>query len=323
MTKLSAGNRYRSGCMGILLNKRNTMYRSGVWTMFAKVLLPTDFSTNSQEVIGYVREIPGVREVILFHVIDATYPSRRGEDYNQKIANANLLMEENTRALEKSQGVPELVVRTFVETITHGDVPHTILKKAEAEKVTLIMMGARGKNTIQAILLGSVSASVVLRSKIPVLIIRIPPGSSTIDEHRHLFSRVLVPVDFSRPSRQAIARVKDIPVTGQVILLHIIDKGESENEIKEAIQAAREKLDEIKKDLAAAGINADVHVHVGYPPDEINATAERDEVSLILMSPRGEGWTRELKALVLGSTTNAVIRRSYRPVLIAAGHTAA
>jgi hypothetical protein len=60
-------------------------------------------------------------------------------------------------------------------------------------------------------------------------------------------------------------------------------------------------------------------VHVGYPPYEI--TTERDDVSLNLMSPRGEGWTRELRALFVGSTTNAVMLMANRPVQIAAGRT--
>jgi len=39
------------------------------------------------------------------------------------------------------------------------------------------------------------------------------------------------------------------------------------------------------------------------------------------MSPQGQGWTRELKTLFIGSTTTAVIRRAQVPVLIAAGRT--
>jgi nucleotide-binding universal stress UspA family protein len=101
----------------------------------------------------------------------------------------------------------------------------------------------------------------------------------------------------------------------------VVDKGESEEEIQTAVKDAREKLSPIQKDLASAGIAAETMVHVGYPPDEINATAERSDITLILMSPQGAGWTRELKALFIGSTTNAVMRRASRPVLIAAGRT--
>jgi nucleotide-binding universal stress UspA family protein len=134
-----------------------------------------------------------------------------------------------------------------------------------------------------------------------------------------LFERILVPVDFFGPSREVLALLKHIPSAGHIFLLHVVDKGESAEEIQAAVKAANEKLAIIKNDLAADGIAAEGLVHVGDPPDEINATAERNDITLILMTPRGEGWTRELRSFVIGSTTNAVVRRADRPVLVAAG----
>ena len=61
------------------------MYLSGVTDMFEKILLPTDFSPDSQRVLGYVDDIPGVREVVLYHVIDATRPSRKGWEHGQQV----------------------------------------------------------------------------------------------------------------------------------------------------------------------------------------------------------------------------------------------
>jgi len=287
--------------------------------MFEKVLLPTDFSADSQKVLGYVKAIPGVREVILLHVVDATRQSVKGWTHGPAIENAKILLEENRQALEKSGVKAEVAIETIVNTITQGDIPLTIREKADSENVSLIAMGARGKNTIQEILLGSVSASVIRHATCPVLLMRFPPGSRAGDKTPGLFERILVPLDFSGPSRDAIALLKQIPSPGQVFLLHVVDKGESEEEIQAAVKDAREKLSPIQKDLASAGIAAETMVHVGYPPDEINATAERSDITLILMSPQGVGLTRELKALFIGSTTNAVMRRAHRPVLIAAG----
>ena len=287
--------------------------------MFEKVLLPTDFSADSQKVLGYVRDIPGVREVILLHVVDATRQSVKGWTHGPAIENAKILLEENRQVLEKNGEKADVAIETIVNTILQGDIPLTILEKAETENVSLIVMGARGKNTIQEILLGSVSASVIRHAKTPVLLMRFPPKSGAMHEHLHLFSRVLVPLDFSGPSWSALVLLKDLPKTGQVILLNVVDKGESEEEIQAAVREAQEKLDAIKTDLEAGGIAAETRVHVGYPPDEIHTTAERENASLILMSPQGEGWTRELKTLFLGSTTTAVIRRAQVPVLIAAG----
>jgi nucleotide-binding universal stress UspA family protein len=287
--------------------------------MFGKILLPTDFSADSQRVLDYVNDIPGVQEVVLLHVIDATRPSRHGWEHGPKIENAHILLGETRDVLEKGGIRADIIIETLIDTITQGDIPHTILEKAEVSGASLIMMGARGKNTIQNILLGSVSASVIRRAVKPVLLMRFPPGSRTGEPRPHLLSRVLVPVDFSKPATNALTFLEDLPAFAQVILFHVVDKGENEDEIKEAVQNAKERLAAIAKDLATRGIAAETLVHVGYPPDEIDATAERCGATLILMSPHGEGWTRELRTLFLGSTTAAVVRRVHVPVLIAAG----
>jgi nucleotide-binding universal stress UspA family protein len=289
--------------------------------MFEKILLPADFSSDSRRVLDYVGEIPGIREAILFHVVDATRPSRHGWEHGPHIENARILIGENRQALEKTGAPAGLVINTAVSTITQGSIAQAILDKAGAEGVSLIMMGARGKNRIRELLLGSVSAAVLRNARIPVLLMRFLPECCATGERRGLFSRVLVPVDLSGPSMAGIAVARDIRATGEVILLHVVDRGESEDEIRVAVSTARERLETARQDLLASEIRAEILVHVGNPPEEILATALREDVTLILMSPRGAGWTRELRSLVLGSTTDAVIRQTHCPVLVSAGHT--
>ncbi|AGB01776.1 universal stress protein [Methanoregula formicica] len=287
--------------------------------MFENVLLPTDFSPDSQKVLEYVRDIPGVKKVILLHVVDATRASLRGWEHDPKIENAKILIKENQRMLEQAGLVADIKIETLVNTITRGNIPLTILEKAEREKTDLIVMGARGRNTIESILLGSVSANVTRHAKMPVLLMRFPPESCSMGSRPSLFSRILVPLDFSEPSRDALACLARIPAQRKVTLLHVVDKGESREEIQAAVGAAKENLAGIAHELAGRGREAEPVVHIGYPPDEITATADRLSATLILMSPKGEGWMRELRALIIGSTTSAVVRRAHRPVLITAG----
>ncbi|MDO9033615.1 MAG: universal stress protein [Methanoregula sp.] len=290
--------------------------------MFEKILLPTDFSPDSQRILEYVWDIPGVRKVTLLHVVEAHTPLQRELDQGPQTKNPQILLDENRKVLEKAGVAGDLAVETMVKTIIQGDLPFTILETAETEKVSLIMVAARAKNTDATILTGSVSANVIRSAKVPVLLLRFPPQSGAMDDHRNLFSCVLVPVDFSKPSEQTLALVKGIPDAERVILLHVVNNEKSDTNqasVQTAVQAARQRLEIIRKDLAAAGIPAEVRACVGYAPDEISATAERDNVTLILMSPHGEGWTRSLRTLFIGSTTSAVIRRVHRPVLVTAG----
>lgn len=304
------------------LNNWNVMYISKGIDMFEKILLPTDFSPDSQRILEFVRDIPGVRKVTLLHVVEAPTPLRRELDQDPQTKNPQILLDENRNVLEKAGVAANLAVETIVQTNTKGDLPLTILETAETENVSLIMMNARGKSTDATILTGSVSANVIRSAKVPVLLLRFPPEYGAMDDHRNLFSCVLVPVDFSIPSVQTLALVKGIPTAERVILLNVVNKGKSDTmdaSVLAAVQAARERLEIIRNDLAASGIPAEVRACAGYAPEEIGATAERDNVTLILMSPHGEGWTRNIRTLFIGSTTSAVIRRVHRPVLITTG----
>ena len=48
--------------------------------MFEKVLVALDFSVYSQKILDRITEIPGIQEVVLLHVVDATRPSRTRVD---------------------------------------------------------------------------------------------------------------------------------------------------------------------------------------------------------------------------------------------------
>jgi hypothetical protein len=46
--------------------------------MFRKVLVALDFSAYTQRILDCISEIPGIEEVVLLHVVDATHPSKLG-----------------------------------------------------------------------------------------------------------------------------------------------------------------------------------------------------------------------------------------------------
>ncbi len=282
--------------------------------MFEKVLFPTDFSEYAQKTLECIGEIPGVKELVLLHIVDATHPSKRGWTHGPHIENAKILMEEKKEYL-KSLG---LKVKTKVDVITEGEVYRTILENADKEKVSLIVMGARGKSSIKDLLLGSVSTNVVRHAKTNLLIMRYKLVEE-LEGVKHekfcpmIFSKVLLPTDFSEPAGKTISFMKEIKDIKEMDLLNVVSKGETEEEIEENVKEAKSNLGDIKGELVRAGLNVKDHVRVGNVPEEIISTAEDNDVSLIAMSPHGKGW---LKELLVGSTTCAVVRRANRPVLV-------
>jgi len=282
--------------------------------VFEKVLFATDFSEYTQKTLECIGEIPGIQEVVLLHIVDATHPSKRGWTHGPHIENARILMDKQKASLEKLG----LKVNTKVDVITAGDVPREILRTADREKVSLIVMGARGRGLIQGLFLGSVSSSVLRHAKTNVLIMRhkLTEGleGKTFEKFcPMLFSKVLYPTDFSKSSLEALSSVKVFKGIQELELMHVVSKGETHEEIETYVKEAKKELDDIGKDLSDAGISMKTFVHVGSPAEEIISVAEEEDVSLVAIGSHGKGWFKEL---LVGSTTYAVASRAKRPILV-------
>lgn len=286
--------------------------------MFEKVLVALDFSAYSRKVLDCISGIPGVREVVLIHVVDATHPSKLGWTHEPYIENAKLRMAEKKEALEHLGLKVRVNVEVIVNVITQGTVSRAILEAAETHRVSLIVMGARGINPIQELLLGSVSSSVLRHAATSVLILHFRPapdegGKPACVPDQALFSDVLIPTDFSRHAGDTFTFMKTIPGIREMILLHVVDKAESHQEIAAAVQDAKTRLARMEQECAASGISAKVHVRVGDPTEMALSVAEEDNVSLIAIGAYGTDRVREM---LLGSTAFTIVRRTRRPVLV-------
>jgi len=280
--------------------------------MFERVLFPTDFSEYAQKTLECIGDIPGVKEVVLLHVVDTAHLSKKGLVQDLYIQDARLYLDEQKKQLENIG----LKVKVKIEVITGGDVSHAIIEILNIEKTTLVVMGAHGKSLIEGILLGSVATDVLRYGNSHVLIIRHKfgqrHGAKKYEKFPDVFSKVLLPVDFSEPAMETISLVKDLKGVKKAILVHVVDKGETQAEIDANIKEAKKSLEDIAKDFKSESINVKIHVLAGSPSESIISLAEEENVSLIIISTLGKGMFREL---LLGGTARDVVRRTNRSVL--------
>jgi nucleotide-binding universal stress UspA family protein len=225
----------------------------------------------------------------------------------------NFLKEEKRHLENLSQNL-----RVTIAVKTSSDTAGAIIETAEERGVSLIVIGARGNSLVEGILLGSVSKAVLRRSRTNVLIMRHKITDDMKGETYHKFcpgilSRVLCPTDFSEYSDNAITLASRMTGIREVILLHIVSQGETEDEIEDAVQKAEIRMEGIRDGLAAKGINARAIVRTGSPAHEITRIADEEDVSVIWMNSYGKGWFREL---LLGSTVSTVAMNAKQPVLI-------
>jgi nucleotide-binding universal stress UspA family protein len=305
--------------------------------MFERVLIPTDSSRFAHKMMECIAEIPGLKEVLLLNVLDASNPmnlEKSGWSYDSLISDAETRLKEQAENLSRS-GKSGLIVRSILKVIVEpmsgadgvnlqrleprsdvgliygGNIGEAIRKTALEENVSLIVMGAEGKGLVEGVLLGSVSTEVLRHGETDLLLIRHQvleggKGKSLEKFCPNIFSRLLVTTDFSPAAKDAISLVKGLQGVFEILLVHVISKGEDLNEAAKLLNLMREELAEI-------GRNVTVHVLEGHPAEEILNLAKKQDVSLLIMSSQGKGWLKQIR---VGSVSFDVARRSDRPVLV-------
>ncbi|MHB8163486.1 MAG: universal stress protein [Methanoregula sp.] len=273
--------------------------------MFEKILFPTDFSEFAQKMLGCITKIPGAKEVVLLHIIDGTQYSIHGWTHEPERENAKLLMEEK-KAYLKERGIK---AKTSVDTITGGTIEERILEIAGQEKVSLIIIGAHQKTSYDFLLHHMNTHVLVVQPDPSECPDEKTPGETCTD----IFSKIMIPVDFTEKSRELLTVVRGMDGIGELVLQHVVTHGETKTEIEQNITHAREELAKIQKDLEQAGFRVTVHIRVGSSVEKIVSLAEEEDVSLILMCAHKKNWIDEF---LQGSTPFSVLKDTKKPVMI-------
>lgn len=278
--------------------------------MFEKVLVPTDFSSHAKKVIECIGEIPGVKEVVLLNVV-ARDPLARVWDPVAEVRDMEKKLIDEKSAIK----VPGINVRVKAVSVLEGEVAGAIQKVAADENVSLVAMGARGRSRILSALLGSVSRNVLRFGDTHLLVMRYRTleGGDMSKHCERVFSKVLFPTDFSQPSEAALSFLKGMSGIGELVLLNVVTKGETDEEIEANEAAAKMKMDGVAQEMIKSGMKVTSKVVVGNAVEAIRSVAEEDDVSLIALSSQG---AMAIKKGRIGSTAYDVANSANRPVLI-------
>ena len=152
-----------------------------------------------------------------------------------------------------------------------------------------------------------------------------------------MFERIIVPLDGSRLSAQAVPYASEIGkrFDAEVILVRVLstsglailsqDTGfenavatdiiAQEARIKDVDNAANAKryLMNWAQSLKTQGVKVSFQVTIGSPAKSIMELAVAQQASLIVMMSHGRGW---FKRAIMGSVADEILRGSLVPVLI-------
>ncbi len=125
--------------------------------IFSKVLYPTDFSEPAEEALSFVKDLKGIEEIGLVHVVK--------EDTKANMQEAKNKLED----IKDELGGEHFKVK---DHILVGNAAEEICSIAEDEDVSLIAMSSHGKGWVKELLLGDTTFDVVKNTKRPVLVVR-------------------------------------------------------------------------------------------------------------------------------------------------------
>jgi nucleotide-binding universal stress UspA family protein len=284
--------------------------------MFKKILFPTDFSEEAKTELSCITSIPGIQEIILFHVIKH-YAIPMGAEIIEDLVvkNAEIYLQKAKFYIKTLNPA----IQVTLEETASTDITGAILDAAEKNGANLIVIHANIKGIMTGVLLSCVSSKVLCRiSKINVMImpntlVEALTGKTYEKFCPMIFSRILCPTNFSEFSVKTTALAGTINGVGEIILLHVIEKDEAGNDLEEAVKTAELRIKAICDKLTVQGIRTRTIVVTGKPESEIQRIAKEEDVSLIWMRSAAKGCLHDF---FFGSMVHDVVMHSTRPVIV-------
>lgn len=274
-----------------------------------RILHPTDLAENAYPALSLAATVARQLRSKL-HVLHVEAPASVVEPASRLRTSAENATRELARIAAAHQEIP------VVAHARPGLVPSTtILEYADDHRVDLIVMSATRLHRGFGHLLGSVAREVIESSDLPVLTVR---GGDA--EARPQVVRVLVPVDFSPATREALDLAAEIVrnVDGEVILLHVLPEPNQGplparwarwHTRQEAHAGAQ--LRELAATLGS-GVRTSARVRAGSPVDEIVRCAAEPDIDLVVIASHASAGHR----MVGGSVAEEVQRFAAAPVLL-------
>jgi len=284
--------------------------------MFKKILFPTDFSDPAKSELDCITSIPGIREIILLHVIKQYAIPMGAETVESLEVQATEVYLQEAKAYLATLN-PDILVTSDETTST--DVAGAILDTAEKHHVDLIIIHANIKGIVAGLFMSSIHVKVLCRiSKInlmimPARLVRSLTGKTYEKFCPMIFSRILCPTNFSDFSQKTTALAATMKGIGEIIVLHVVQVTEPGLDPVEALKTAEERIKTLCDELAQNGIKARSMVVTGEPGDEIVRIADEEDVSLIWMRSPMKGCLHDF---FFGSMVHDVVMHSARPLMI-------
>lgn len=259
-----------------------------------KVLFATDGAEPSARAGALLMRLadPARTEIVVLSVSDFEIAMREAgkhQHYSAEDAHAAA----QRAADEAADALRGAGLQRVESRVENGDGPSEIVHIAETEGFGVLVVGSGKERWRDAVVLGSVSGSIVHAAPCPVLVVhRAPAGDGPV--------RVVVGTDGSdgaTRSIEAFAAFAD-PARCEVTVVVATEDGDD---------VAQGHLDAAAAVLSAAGFRVETAVAPGKAATVLLEQVEERSADLIVIGARGLG---RFRAKVLGSVSDRVVRHA-------------
>lgn len=290
-----------------------------------KILFPTDFSRCADQALEHAVFLAEKynAEIHVFHVVTL---------FSDQPGIVNKEFKETEEMIKKLEDIAEFQLNKVCDAHEEDDIKiikaqergisaaPVILDYASENAIDLIVMGTHGRRGVGHFFLGSVAEEIVRMAECPVFTIReaekpTPPKAK---------ENILVPVDFSEHSKNALANAKEIAKSYQtkIHLLHIIEETihpafslTGKSSIFDIVPNIKEDCEKRMKkmigEIVGDEVKTEINIVSGQSANEIIKFAKNNLMDLIVIATHG---LTGLEHLLLGSTTEKVVRMASCPV---------
>ncbi|MEN8689886.1 MAG: universal stress protein [Desulfobacterales bacterium] len=300
--------------------------------VFKNVLCTTDLSDFSNMSVYYGAALARVFEATLHlcHVIDLPIVSVHGEAFTYPPDYAQTLKEDALRQMDTLMTPLQVKWAPHVEM---GAIAHSVSDLVGMTQADLVISASHGRSGLKRLLLGSVTEQLLRSIRCPFLVVTAPEKRDddlaekkiTRDTVENFgLKKILVGSDFSQDSANAVTYGFSLAqdFQSELHLVHVVEPfaysdalmpdpmtAEVQTDLNALLTG---RLESLVPAEARNWCEVKTSCLAGMPYEELVKYAVLHAVDLIILGIRGRGL---VETLLLGSTTDRVIRRVSCPVL--------
>jgi nucleotide-binding universal stress UspA family protein len=286
--------------------------------MFRHCLICTDFSDGLHRLSDFVPDLAcsGLKRIVFLHTISVW------QDRTITRVNEEQITAAKDRLSAALSSVPA-GIEVKIE-VALGRPVEKILRAIETYQIDVVFVGTPIRSLLEEKIWGSTSAALIKSTGTPLMVLR-PELITTYTREelslrcQHLWRYLLIPYNDSQAARDLIERIKECvqkqpeQYLKQCMLVWVVGDGLREKVITtNRLQEAQKKLESVKAELEALGLEVNIEVRQGNPLLEILDAALYFDISAIaIATDRQPDWLE----LAVPCFARDLLRRSWFPVL--------